>query len=278
MDLIDNKIERIESGIKIEIPRWLDDYIFRFLSAKYSREKKDMVVLDWNHQDILTYLGTNFPRSYSESFYIFSNYMKKNEKIFEGKECISVFDFGCGTGGELVGFLSAIKENNHYVKKIHIKALDGNIHALRILEVILDEVTRQYDIDISCQIFPIVIDDFYDLDIVTSVLNKKYDVFLTFKAICEFVTKQQFETKNPYSHIIKSFMPKMNNNGIMCLADVTSYNNISKDWLPKMLDAGISGQGLKLVDKNNGYNESFHISHSMKKDDISKIAWRILKI
>ena len=59
---------------KVVLPTWLDTLIFNDLSANYCRQNKDMVVLEWNFDDIKKYLGTYFPRSYAESFCIFSNF------------------------------------------------------------------------------------------------------------------------------------------------------------------------------------------------------------
>ena len=53
------------------LPEWIDDLIFRVLSAKYSRKNKDLVVLEWKEDEVLSYLGTYFPRSFAESYYIF---------------------------------------------------------------------------------------------------------------------------------------------------------------------------------------------------------------
>ena len=263
-------------GKEIKLPDWLDDYLFNQLKAKFKKKNSDLLVLEWNREDILGYLGTYFPRSFAESFYIFSNYLD-GDKQLGNNDSLSTFDFGCGTGGELVGLICAINETKPNIKNITIRALDGNQHALNLLEQILDKLSQHLNIDIQYRLTPIVIDDFYDLDIVTSIINQKFDIFITFKAICEFVTRQQFEERNPYTHIITSFKQKIKDNGIMCIADVTTYSNISNDWLPKMMDRGIDAQGLALVDKNNGYNESFQITHSSKRNDVSKIAWRILK-
>ena len=63
----------------------------------------------------------------------------------------------------------------------------------------------------------------------------------------------------------------------MCFADVTSYNGVAQEWLPKMLDSGISATDAEIIAQNNGYNESYYITHSHKQNDLSKIAWRILK-
>ena len=92
----------------ITLPKWLDDLLFNKLSASYCRKNKDLVVLDWGHKDILEYLGTYFPRSFAESYCIFSKYLNDNrQKCLDNAE-LSVFDFGCGTGGELSGFIIAV--------------------------------------------------------------------------------------------------------------------------------------------------------------------------
>lgn len=260
----------------IILPKWLDNYLYNDLKATFKKKNSDLVVLDWDEEDILSYLGTYFPRSFAESYYIFSNYLREDFDIIN-KKSLSIFDFGCGTGGELVGLICAIKEVVPYMSNIQIRALDGNQYALNLLEQILNKTSEQLNINFQIRLTPIIIDDFYDLDIVTNIIKQQFDIFISFKAICEFVTRQQFEERNPYSHIIASFKPKMNQNGIMCLADVTTYSDISNDWLPKMMDNGILNHGLTLVDRNSGYNEAFYITHSLKQKDISKIAWRILK-
>lgn len=64
---------------KVVLPTWLDTIIFDDLSASYCRQKKDMVVLEWNRDDIKKYLGTYFPRSYAESYCIFSDFFQKRK-------------------------------------------------------------------------------------------------------------------------------------------------------------------------------------------------------
>lgn len=262
----------------ITLPIWLDNLLFNKLSAIYSRKKKDLVVLDWGQEDILGYLGTYFPRSYSESYLIFSKYLQNNYIQYQDKEELSVFDFGGGTGGELVGFIIAVSEQLSSIKKIRIKALDGNAHALRNLEQILDVVSAHTEIKLDCQLMPVVIDDFYDLKIVTDVITQAYDFIISFKAICEFVTCQQFEERNPYEHIINVFSPKLTDCGVICLADITSYNEVSNDWLPKMLDKASAACQVEIINRNSGFNEEFHTTPSRCNNDLSKIAWRIYRI
>ena len=259
----------------IALPKWIDDYIYGVLGAKYRRTASDMTVIDWDKSDILNYLGTYFPRSYAESYCIFSDYFKKRTEILE-KERISLFDFGCGTGGEIFGFLDALHECQTSINEIEVYAFDGNQHALRLYEDVLEKYQMKSTIVIHNHIIPVEIDDFYDMSVLLKVIPKEFDIVMSFKAICEFVSKQRFEQQNPYMHIAKEFLPRINDDGVMLLVDVSSYNNVSQEWLPMMLDNGITEAGGKIILRNIGYNQKYEICHSRRDKDISKITWRII--
>ncbi len=262
---------------RIVLPKWLDSFIFDDLSACYCRQNKDMVVLEWDKDEIKKYLGTYFPRSYAESFCIFSNYLSKESRVYKNCQELSIFDFGCGTGGELIGFIMAVVKHLPNIKKIVIRALDGNTYALRDLECILEKTSQVLHLDIESYLIPFIIDDFYDMKMVNNIITQSYDFIISFKAICEFVTKQQFEQQNPYEHIINLFMPKLSSKGVICIADITSFNAVSQDWLPIMLDNAAKTCNVDILYQNIGFNEDYHISHRCYTNDISKIAWRIYK-
>ena len=236
-----------------------------------------MVVLEWDFDDIKKYLGTYFPRSYAESFCIFSNFFSKEKYVYENCQELSIFDFGCGTGGELIGFIIAVTKHLPNIKKITIRALDGNPHALRCLECILETTAKVLCIDIESNLIPVIIDDFYDMQVVEQIITQSYDFVISFKAICEFVTKQQFEQKNPYEHIINLFIPKLSSKGVICLADISSFNVVSQNWLPVMLDKVSETCNVDILYRNSGFNEDYHITHTHHRNDVSKIAWRIYK-
>ena len=270
-------IDSQDNGCVI-LPSWLDDFIYTDLKASYHKVNKDMVVLDWGRKEILDYLGTYFPRSFAESYTIFKRFFRDNSSQFMSVSCFSIFDFGCGTGGELLGLILALKEFYPQILKIRIKALDGNIHALRILESIINKLSFEIQTEILLDPIPVVIDDLYDFGIVVNTLKDNFDCIISFKAMCEFVTKKQFEESNPYEYLIETLTPKLNENGLLCLADITTYNDVSQEWLPAMMDKGLNNTALHLVASNSGYNEEFIVSHSRKIKDISKVAWRILSL
>ena len=260
----------------VRLPLWLDNLIFEQLGAKYCRSNADMTVIDWDKSDVLNYLGTYFPRSYTESYCIFSDFFRRHPKRFANKVELSVFDFGCGTGGEIIGLLTVLVECYPNIKKVRVVALDGSDIALQLYDNILAELKKHITINIDNHSAQLRIDDFYDLNVLNNVLKKKFDLIISFKAICEFVTKQQFEQQNAYEHIVKFLLPKLIDGGIMLLVDVTTYNDTSKEWLPMMLDRGLSAANCCTIDKNEGYNQAYSITHSHKHCDVSKVAWRII--
>jgi SAM-dependent methyltransferase len=232
-----------------------------------------MTVIDWDKAKVLNYLGTYFPRSYAEAYCIFENH-KLN---IASKQEISIFDFGCGTGGEIIGLLSVLTKQYENLKQIEVCVLDGNQHSLRLYENVLAAFKSQTQVCIKSRIIPIIIDDFYDLSVLESIISTQFDIIISFKAICEFVTKQRFEQNNPYEHIAKTFLPKLTNNGIMLILDVTIQNDVSQEWLPRMMDTGLNNVNCNVIGKNSGYNQRFLVSHSRKQNDISKVAWRIIE-
>lgn len=233
-------------------------------------------MIDWKPEDILKYLGTYFPRSFTESYCIF-NHLLLNADIYSNKECIRLLDFGCGTGGEIIGFATALSEHRSNIKTLRVKAIDGNQYALKKFEDIKDEFNERHQLQIICCPSPLRIDDFYDLSILDSILDYNYDIVLSFKAVCEFVTKQQFEEKNAYEYLTKFMLPRIADNGRMLLVDVSTKNNVVQEWLPNLMDAGLRDTSVSIIGSNSGYNDIFIVNHSRKTGDISKVVWRLIR-
>ena len=235
-----------------------------------------MTVIDWDKSDMLNYLGTYFPRSYAEAYCIFNYCFGTYYNKISDQEEISILDFGSGTGGEIIGLVTVLSERFPQLNKLKITPLDGNGFALHLFDCILSETRKHISIDLEGISSPIHIEDFYDLSILDRVIYGEYDIIISFKAICEFVTKQQFERQNAYEHIVKFLMTKLSKCGLLLLVDVTTYNNTSNEWLPMMLDQGIVNANAKIVERNLGYNQTFQVTHSHKANDVSKVAWRLM--
>lgn len=261
----------------VKLPKWLDEYIFKDLQASYCPECKTLVALDYDENQLMNYLGTYFPRSYAEAYYIFNLFFQSNKHLFDGKDILSVFDFGCGTGGEVFGLLQAVIDNFQSVKKIKILALDGNVNALRILEKAIKQFKTTCLLNIELKPFFYEINDLYDMNIMSSEINEFFDIVLCFKALNEFVTKKQFGRDNPYVFFINSFSSKIDDKGIICVEDITSHNTISDKWIYAMMDDINDYVSLELIGRNNDRRETICVSHSQNERDCSKVAWRIFK-
>lgn len=259
----------------IKLPLWLDDLIYKDIKANHQPCRKDMVVLNWDRTEIIKYLGTYFPRSFAESYCVFTKYFEAHANVFAEKTSLNIFDFGCGTGGELLGLLCAIIENLS-VPTINIKALDGNFNALRILEYILDRFKTDYHNGICFNVMPLKIDDVYDMSVIEPHIPNDNHIILIFKSICEIASLRQFEERNPYHHVLDIMLKKLSTDGVICLADVSSFNEEQHEWLPKLIDKACKDTGSKVCMRNNNYNEVFYVSHSGKSCDSSKLSWRIL--
>ncbi len=260
----------------ILLPQWLDNLIFNELNAKYCPSFSTMTNIDDDKEKTLNYLGTYFPRSYAESYTIFTDYFQKHKSDYKGKTELNVFDFGCGTGGEIIGLLTVIEKYLPDVQSVEIVGFDGNNYAVRLCENIIQNFGRNSRLRVVRSISPIVIDDFYDLSVLDSVYTQKFDFIITFKAICEFVSKKQFENNNPYENIARTFLKKIKSDGIMAIVDITVYNDISGQWLTRIMDDGLENLSCHVLGRNQNYNQKIYVTHSHSANDVSKIAWRII--
>lgn len=261
----------------MQLPEWLDNLIFEQLNAEFCPSYSNMTNIDDDKVKTLNYLGTYFPRSYVEAYSIFKEYFLSDHSVFESKEELSIFDFGCGTGGEIIGMLTALCECYPQLKKVSINALDGNADALRIFEKVLSEFRSHVGFQIEAKPTQLEIDDFYDLSILNHVMTKQYDIIMSFKAICEFVSKERFEQQNPYEHIARFLSEKLNEHGLLLLEDITVRSEVSNEWLPMMMDKGLKAANCSIVKCNRDYNQEYIITHSRKHNDVSKVAWRMIK-
>ncbi len=173
----------------IELPEWLDDFLFDTLDASYRPDyERASKSLEFTADKLKEYLGTYFPRSYAESFVIFSDIFSKqsikDQFIKKGK--ISIMDFGSGTGGNLIGLLEAIEENIKEQIDIKIVSIDGNKNALDYQESILntfEEITNKRIKFIKEEQRIIKTSDIYNIP--NKLDEEGFDVIMTFKCLSE---------------------------------------------------------------------------------------------
>ena len=279
----------------VDIPNWLDSYLFSDLSAKYSpNHSRFEYNLNLNRDEIKVYLGTYFPRSFVEVKSIFEEFSQNSNylSLVGGRISVSILDLGCGTGGDIFGLLSFLEQNEPALETIKLLAIDGSQMALRFFEKIMAEFKKHSRLKIDYRIGPVFIESEKDLNLVSDVLSDKYDLILSCKAICEMLAKKRIENK-AYKQTASMLSSKLTDKGIMLIEDVTIKSPTTEKFIPYMLNAELN----EFVAENDDFatiyptackdketkciggcffKKEIRVTHSAKNNDISKIIYRII--
>lgn len=279
----------------VDLPNWLDRYLFFDLGAKYSpNHSRFEYNLNLNTGEIKVYLGTYFPRSFVEVKSIFEEFSQNSNylSLVGERTSVSILDLGCGTGGDLFGLLSFLEKYEPSLKSVKLLAIDGSQMALRFFEKIMAEFKKHSRLKIDYRIGPVFIESENDLNLVSDVLSDKYDLILSCKAICEMLAKRRIKNK-AYKQTASMLSSKLTDKGIMLIEDVTIKSPATEKFIPYMLNAELN----EFVAENdefatiyptackdkeskctNGcfFKKEIRVTHSAKNNDISKIIYRII--
>lgn len=279
----------------VDLPNWLDRYLFFDLGAKYSpNHSRFEYNLNLNTGEIKVYLGTYFPRSFVEVKSIFEEFSQNSNylSLVGERTSVSILDLGCGTGGDLFGLLSFLEKYEPSLESVKLLAIDGSQMALRFFEKIMAEFKKHSRLKIDYRIGPVFIESENDLNLVSDVLSDKYDLILSCKAICEMLAKRRIKNK-AYKQTASMLSSKLTDKGIMLIEDVTIKSPATEKFIPYMLNAELN----EFVAENdefatiyptackdkeskciNGcfFKKEIRVTHSAKNNDISKIIYRII--
>ena len=276
---------------KTILPHWLDKKIFNEHNAIYAPEHERYEYnLDLNDKELKVYLGTYFPRSYAEMFCIVDNLMQKQSfaEIIQSEDPINVLDCGCGTGGEILGLITAFAKHLSQVN-INVTAIDGNEGALAILkELIESNPSRNVNTQLTtlCQTFN-TNEDLAKL----SNGKKNYHFVLCDKMVCELISKQVLPS-DAYAIMAKMLASHLHDSGIFIMLDVTTKDEHSGLFYPQLMNNSINEYVRKsrtietLLPLSCACNEvckdlcfmqqTFNVSHSHKTTDESRVCYRVL--
>lgn len=289
------KLTNINSNVsfrksKTVLPHWLDKKIFNEYQAIYAPEHERYEYnLDLNEEELKVYLGTYFPRSYAEMFCIIDNLMQNKclKEMLEQHE-ISVLDCGCGTGGEILGFITAIGKHLPHAK-INITAIDGNDSALAILKNLIESNPNK-TIEV-------------ELNTVTQTLNTNEDVIklasgknnyhfvLCDKMVCELIYKEVLPA-NAYAIMANMLTTYLHKNGLMIMLDITTKDKHSGYFYPQLMNRAINDYVRRSRNIETllplscacydgcrdlcFMQQTFSVSHSHKSNDESRVCYRVL--
>lgn len=290
----DHPTERLK--YETQLPNWLDKYIFEVLNARYEPnfEKFDYN-LEHSGEELKAYLGTYFPRSYAESFCIYEGLFGNNifiSEIMKKKE-INILDIGCGTGGNLLGLLTICNKYFTADQIINVWVIDGNQDALGILSKIIKKYKQNSILKINLNIISAKFLSISELKkIFHAIEEQNFDFIMSFKTICEIISKGGVISKNSYYEILEQVCYKLSNVGTFLLLDVTT-KTIFTDYLPILFNE----QARNFVKRVNDfkilsplscncygnvcnsqcfYQQDFLIRHSQKRNDVSRVAYKII--
>lgn len=279
----------------VDLPNWLDRYLFFDLGAKYSpNHSRFEYNLNLNTGEIKVYLGTYFPRSFVEVKSIFEEFSQNSNylSLVGERTSVSILDLGCGTGGDLFGLLSFLEKYEPSLESVKLLAIDGSQMALRFFVKIMAEFKKHSRLKIDYRIGPVFIESENDLNLVSDVLSDKCDLILSCKAICEMLAKRRIKNK-AYKQTASMLSSKLTDKGIMLIEDVTIKSPATEKFIPYMLNAELN----EFVAENdefatiyptackdkeskciNGcfFKKEIRVTHSAKNNDISKIIYRII--
>jgi len=288
----EEKIEYLKTDTRL--PAYIDDFIFNQLNAIYAPDfQRFEHNLDLTGEEIRNYLGTYFPRSYAESFCIFDNLFENNvyQKIIFNVKKLSVLSVGCGTGGDIIGLITAIEKHFPIISEINIFAIDGNNEALTILEKIIDRIQNQTTKKINLKIKQTVFNSISEF-LIEDEINQKFDFILSSKFVCEIILMGKGKLDNSYYNFVMKFLPLLSEKGLCLLLDVTTKPK-HLTYNPILMNKQVN-QAIRELQKYTSliprpcseygeiclrdcfHQKTFSVSHSKRSNDISRVAYRVL--
>lgn len=281
-----------------DLPKWLDKIIYTDFEAIFEPRPQEVVYNpDQSYEFVRIYLGTYFPRSYAEAFCIVNNLLENSNYLSNvyTLEEVNILDFCCGTGGEIIGLIDVLQSKLPNLKRINIDAFDANPDAILFLYHLTESVVESGNIRVDININPqgIFVSSEQELSDLVNLTNVQYHFIISFKALNEFIQHGTFANKNVYSLISSYFLPLLSDVGVLILSDVATKLNNSELFYPQILNAGINSfvnscnnefktlypYPCYFYEKTcNGcyMQDIFTVSHSRKRNDVSKVAYRII--
>jgi hypothetical protein len=221
------------------LPVFLQSLLFDRLGGFWFQRRTDVVYnAAANEEENRNYLGTYFPRSFAESYFILSDLLKSRRfsaPLASGHE-VSILSAGCGTGGDIAGAVAAILQYRPEVTSIRVTGLDVNEIALGYAEKILAAVAAETGVRITFQGIRTDLSSEASVRSALQSVSGTFDVVQSYKAAGELLPRT---CSNPYFGLASALTPFLSDNGVFVLLDVCiryGYGN----WYPEILNRGMN--------------------------------------
>lgn len=274
------------------LPNWLDRLLFNSLDARYAPDwKKFEYNLDLDADDLRIYLGTYFPRSYAEAFCMLDELFANDvyRARWSTRAQARILDIGCGTGGNLIGFLTALAKHCQQLETIHVVGFDGNAMALntarRILSSFDQHTPSKIDLTLTTQRIT-------TLNELPAPKHDSYDLITSFKMGCEIISAGRGTCDSFYHELLNTYTHRLSDIGLLILLDVTTKPEHS-DFYPQLLNRQVScymrdHPGFATIfpipchlyestcRENCFTQKEFSVGHRGARHDLSRVAYRII--
>lgn len=235
-----------DSNWQSALPECIEEIAFNLsdFPAVYHRLKYDVALnLEADADRHSTYLGTYFPRTFMESYNLHRTLLSLEpvRNAWKGKPHVNVFDFGCGTGGNLAGLLLAMRANQLDVP-VRVWSLDGNGEALSIQKRVVSSMTDVTEIPMDhrqiLQVMPTASDAFAE-QLAETFPNppEGFDLVMAWKSLSELYMKQGDSGGGQYRAFIRTAASRLTKSGVISLLDLTFKSH--GRWLPMVLSSEI---------------------------------------
>ena len=224
---------------------WLDNYIFDELDACHAPSgplREFDVTLAIDEPMLQRYLGTYFPRSYTETFIIFENLFSSphiSASLSQNK-ILSIASLGVGTGGDLLGLLDSIANHFLAVEEVNVYALDGNSESIKLCASIVTEAQKHlpFVVNFECNLYQF--DSLCSVDNLPPFLYEPYDFIITSKMLNEIISSKDKRFARPYYDFCRLMLPRLSTFGLCLILDVTAKPRGEERFVPQIMNEQIS--------------------------------------
>ncbi|MFC1777322.1 hypothetical protein ACFL3I_08270 [Pseudomonadota bacterium] len=274
------------------LPNWLDRLLFESLDARHEPDwKRFEHNLDLDEDSLRIYLGTYFPRSYAEAFCILDALFDTEvySVHWQSRTEAHLLDIGCGTGGNLVGALTALTKHFPQLETIYVEGIDGNTAALEITRRILSSFAQQTQTNINVTLTHQLITNLAHLP---APGHGTYDFITSFKLGGEIISSGRGTNENIYHDLLTAYIDRLSDIGVFVLLDVTTKPEHT-DFRPQLLNHQLSAFTSDHADYRTIFpipchfheqtcsercftQKEFSVSHRAKRKDLSRVTYRVI--